>query len=434
MGIKDKLSNLKNNNAKFLANTSWLIFDKVFHMILSLIIMSITARYLGTSNYGLLNYGLSFVNIFTSVSKLGIDAILVNELIKEKSDSNKLIGTTIALRLASGFLSIILTGLFVAVLKPGDMVILAISLIQGVSLLFVAFDTIDYYFQSMLKSKYSAVAKSVSYVVVCIVRLILIILKANIIWFAAATVVDAAAIGAGLLIFYKKENGTGFHFSKETAKYLIKNASPFILANMLVVVYTQMDRIMIGSLSNDSQVGLYSAAINIANMWVFIPISIIDSARPIIMRYRFDENNEKYIRRYTQLTSAVIWISIAAGIVFTLIPGLFIRILYGSDFMDAVPILMILIWSRMFSLLGTTRSIWLICEGLSKYVKWFVGIGACINVVLNFMWIPQYYAVGASVATLITEIVGAVILPLFFTKTRPIYKILKNSLIMNFKS
>lgn len=417
--MKEKIQTLLHGaGGKFLANTGWIIFDKIFHMILSLVIMSITARYLGTTNYGILNYGLSFVNVFVTACKLGIDAILVNELLKNPDKQDELLGSTIVLRLLSGLLGIVITAIFVLILKPGDMVILLVSVIESISLLFNAFDTIDFYFQSRLESKYTSIAKSISYVLVCILRIVLVALKASVVWFAAATIVDAAAIAVGLLYFYKK-SGIGFAFRKETAVNLLKNSSPFILANMLVVIYTQMDKIMLGSLSTQAEVGIYTAAMNIANMWVFIPTAVIDSARPLIMQKK-QEGSPEYYNRYVQLSRFICLLGVAAGIGFTVFSKLIVWILYGKSFMGAVPVLMVLIWSRMFSLLGTTRTIWLICEGQERYAKWFVGVGALINVALNTWWIPKTGSMGAAAATLITEAFCAVAMPLMIKNTREV--------------
>ena len=410
---------------RFFANTGWLVLDKVFTMFLSLVIMSITSRYLGTSNYGILNYGLSFVNIFVTVCKLGIDSILVAELVKQPEKRNEYIGTTIVLRMASGLLGIMITTLFVLILKPGNTIMLIVSVIQALSLLFTAFDTIDFYFQSQLASKYSAISKSVAYTFVCLVRIIFVVLKLDVTWFAIATVIDALVIGIMLLYFYQKMGG-GFRFRMDTAHYLLKNASPFILANMMVIIYTQMDKIMVGSISNEAEVGIYTAAMNIANMWVFIPNALMDSARPIIMDLK-NRGDKRYHIRYVQLMSAVMWVSVAAGIFFTVFPKICIYILYGKDFMAATRVLVILIWSRLFSLIGTVRTIWLICEEKQKYVKWFVGGGAVVNVILNACWIGRCGAAGAATATLITEIVVALILPLCFRDTRGFLKLVWES-------
>ena len=68
---------------KFFSNTSWLILQQLYSMVLSLIVGAISARYLGPSNYGLINYGASFVAFFTSISTLGFDSVIVTEIVKQ---------------------------------------------------------------------------------------------------------------------------------------------------------------------------------------------------------------------------------------------------------------------------------------------------------------------------------------------------------------
>lgn len=219
-------------------------------------------------------------------------------------------------------------------------------------------------------------------------------------------------------------------FSMEQAKYLLKNSYPFIWANLLVTIYTQMDRIMVGTLVGDAQTGIYSAAMTIANLWIFIPNALIDSARPLIMQLKADGKEAMYLKRSRQLYAGVIWLSIAAGIFFTVFSKLAIDIVYGSDYAASVPVLMILIWSRLFSLIGTTRNIWMICENQAKYVKWFVGLGAVINVVLNFLMIPKIGACGAAIATLITEFVASFLIVAVVKKTRGLFKIIMEAFLL----
>ena len=429
MNILTKLKQRFTGEARRLfSNTGWIMLDRIFHMIISLVISSLTARYLGTSNYGLLNYGLSFITIFTIVCKLGIDSIIVNEIVKNQHDTGKLMGTTIGLRLISGALSVVVISVVVMIFKPSEWIVLMITTIQSISLLFVAFDTIDYWFQSRLQSKFSALAKSISYILVSIWKVILLISRADVIYFAIATVIDAVAIGLLLLIFYRKANGPKLSFSKTTAKHLLITSSPFILSSLLITVYTQMDRIMLGSYGDGStMVGIYTAAMTISNMWVFIPHAIVDSARPLIMKHKTQGEEQSYVKRYTQLYTAVIWISIAAGVFFMVFGNLVIHILYGKEYMEAGPVLMVVIWSRLFSLIGSTRGIWIVCEGYGKYVKYFVGCGAILNLVLNLILIPQYGVMGSAVATLVAELVSSVVVLAFFKKTRPLLKIIIDS-------
>lgn len=422
--LKGTLSRLQNAK-QFLYNTGWLLFDRIFHMLLSLVITSWTARYLGKELYGLLSYGLSFIAIFTIVCKLGIDSIIVSEIIKNKEDTGKVVGTTIGLRMASGFLSVGLISLMVMVLRPGHTLVWIITLIQSLSLLFVSFDTIDFWFQSKLWSKYSSLAKSLSYILVCGWKILLLVRQAGVIYFAVATVIDALAIAVFLLIFYRRAKGERLGFSLRTAKTLLSASHPFIISSLLITVYTQMDRIMLGSMgSGEAAVGIYTAAMNVANLWVFIPNALIDSARPIIMKHKTEGMENAYTERYTQLYAAVIWLSVLAGLFFTVFGKWVVYILYGRAFEESAAVLMVLIWSRLFSLIGTTRGIWVVCEGYYKMVKYFVGLGALINLVLNLALIPVMGPMGAAAATLAAEALSSVGALFLFKKTRPLLGIL----------
>lgn len=425
-----RLSRLQNAK-QFLFNTGWIVFDRIFHMLLSLVITSLTAQYLGPERYGLISYGQSFISIFTIVCKLGIDSIIVSEIIKNKDDTGRIVGTTIGLRMISGFLSVGIIAMAVMVLKPGDTLTLLITTIQSVSLLFVAFDTIDYWFQSRLWSKYSSLAKSLSYIVVCGWKVLLLVQKADVMYFAVATIIDAVGIGAFLLIFYFKAHGERLRFSLRTAKGLLSQSHPFIISSLLITVYTQMDRIMLGSMSGgETAVGIYTAAMNIANLWVFIPNALIDSARPIIMKHKNEGHEQEYLKRYTQLYAVVIWLSIAAGVFFTVFGNLVVYILYRNEYAQAGSVLMVLIWSRLFSLIGTTRGIWIVCEGYYKYVKYFVGLGALLNFGMNMLLIPVLGPMGAAIGTLAAELVSSTVALLLFKKTRPLLGIIRNAFLL----
>ena len=60
----------------------------------------------------------------------------------------------------------------------------------------------------------------------------------------------------------------------------------------------------------------------------------------------------------------------------------------------------------------------MLCEGIEKYIKYFVGLGAFINLFLNALLIPAYGAVGAAIATLVTEVVSSGIATLIWLPTR----------------
>ena len=116
--------------------------------------------------------------------------------------------------------------------------------------------------------------------------------------------------------------------------------------------------------------------------------------------------------------AAVIWIGLAAGLAITLLGKWIILILYGETYLAATSSLRISAWYTMFAMLGTARGVWIVCEDKGKYVKYYLGAGAIINVILNYVLIPYFGPAGAAAATLLTQMFTAVFAPLLFKETR----------------
>lgn len=409
-------------------NTGWLLFEQIFRMGLSLIVTSLMARYLGKEDFGSLNYSLAYIMIFTTVSNLGIDNIIVHEIIKNRKRTGKIIGTTIFLRFVSSVLSIFTLFGLINLMNPYNEVIQLITLIQSISLIFIVFDSIEFWFQSNLQSKYIVISKSVAFTLLSSWRLYAIFSEKSVYYFAFATVIETVVICVFMMVFYVKFNGPSLNVSFKTAKYLMSKSYQFFIAGLLIMVYTQIDKIMLGQMTDVATVGVYAAAMTISSLWVFIPFALIESARPIIMASK-SESEISYITKYKQLYSAIIWISIGASVAISLLAKPIILIIYGNQFIESVYILMILIWSRIFSLIGSTRAIWLTVENLGKFQIIFVGIGSLLNVALNLFLIPLYGAIGAAVATLFTEVISTFFAVLLFKETRPLFKLIVESFL-----
>ena len=404
-------------------NTGWLLFEQIFRMGLSLVVTSLMARYLGAENFGMLNYGLAYVMIFTTVSNLGIDSIIVNEIIKNRKDTGKLIGTTIYLRFFSSIFSIFTIVLIIYYFDVSNSTIQLITFIQSISLLFIVFDAIGFWFQSNLQSKYIVIAKSIAFTIVSIWRLALIFFEKSIEFFAVATVIEAIFMSSFMLIFYRLFKPPKLRYSSQTAKQLLFQSYHFLISGILIMIYTQIDKIMLGQMAGNLTVGIFTAALVISSLWMFIPNALIQSARPLIMESK-NHNEYLYRKRNKQLYCSIIWMGIVASILITILAKPIILFVYGTQFIESVQVLVILIWSRIFALIGTIKAIWLTSENLGRYLTIFVGIAAFINVSLNLMLIPKYGAIGAAIATLVAEIVSSVFAVLLFKKTRPLFKLI----------
>lgn len=423
-----KLWNEINKNRE-IKNASWLIGGKVIQMLLSLIISIISARYLGPSNYGLINYAGAYTAFFSSLCTLGLNYVIIKNLVDNTEDQGKTIGTSIGIRCASSALSSLAILGIVCIIDRDEPLTIMVTFLSSLSLVFQSFDTINYWFQSRYQSKITSVATLLAYIVTSIYRIILLALGKDVLWFAFATSVDSICMSIFLWMFYKRSKGPKLSFSWKKGKALLKKSYHYILSGMMVAIYGQTDKLMLKQMLDETAVGFYSLAFSINLMWVFVLQAIIDSMYPTIMRL-YNEDYCSYQRKNRQLYAIVIYISFVVAIGFTLFGKFFVIFVYGEQYAGAVEPLKIITWYTMFSYLGVARNAWLVCENKQKYLKYMYGLAAVVNVVLNYTFIPVWGASGAAIASLITQICTCILLPATIKDMRPNVKLMLEALIL----
>ena len=159
------LSELKSHTKlrKILSNTGWLFGDRILRMGAGVLVGVWVARYLGTEQYGLFNYAFAFISLFTPIFTLGLDDVVIRQLVNESSDKKEILGTTFALKLIGGIVSVLLA--IGCALLLGEKNTLTVWLIAILALtgIFRTADTIDLWFQSQVQSKYTVIAKNIGY-------------------------------------------------------------------------------------------------------------------------------------------------------------------------------------------------------------------------------------------------------------------------------
>ena len=404
--------------SKNIQNSSWIIGEQVFQMLIQLIVGIITARYLGPSNYGSLNYTASFVTFFTSIATLGMEGVIIKKMIEYPDEEGTYIGSCMGLRLLASLLSILSVSVIVYILNPAYYIKLILVFLQSFQLSFKAIEILDSWFQRHLKSKYVSIGKMAACIIVSAYKVFLLATSKSIIWFALSNSLMEAVIAFVEWVFYKREGGQKLSFSFSIGRQVLSESYHFILSGLMVAMYSQMDKIMIGQMLTDTDVGYYTTATAICGMWLFVPTAIINSFNPMIIELKKSGNEAMYLRRLQQLYSFVIWLCLGFSLVIALLARLIVVILYGSSYLGAVGALRITIWCETFAMIGTLRGIWIICENKNKYVKYYIAIGAVVNLVLNAIMIPRIGINGAAIATLITQITTSLIAPLFFKETK----------------
>lgn len=404
-------------NNKFASNTFWLICERVVQMILFLFVGTLSARYLGQYNYGILSYTLSIITIFTTISTLGIESVLIKELLNDPKKVGESIGSVLTMRFIASLLSILFIYVLIKFLNPDNNLVIIVCLLQSFSIVFKTFDVLNFWFQSKLISKYIVISKLIATIVVSIWKVSLLLIGTTVEWFALSVTIETLIISIVTINIYFKKGGQKFKFCRYKAKKLLSQGYHFILSGLLVVIYTQIDKIMLGKILDQSSVGVYSVATTVSNLWCFVPTAIITSATPLILQAKEISSNE-FHRRLRQLYCTIFWFGVIVCTVLSIISKPLIYILYGSEYIAASQPMVIVIWSTIFALLGSARGIWIVGESLNKYTKYYVGIGAITNIILNYILIKGMGINGIAVSTLISQIMVALISPLVIKKTR----------------
>lgn len=389
-------------------NTIWIVSCRLVQSLLSLVIGMLTARYLGPSDYGLVNYAASVVAFVAPFMKLGLNHILVNESMNDSEKDGEIFGTAITFNIFSSVLCIIGVTAFVYVANPNEKITLIVCVLYSFNLFAQALEMIQYWFQAKMISQYTSLTSLGAYLIVSAYKVYLLIAQKSIYWFAVSQTLDYIIVAVVLIIFFKKLSHQKFSISMQRFRKMFSQSKHFIISSLMITVFAQTDKIMLKSMLSSEAVGIYSAAITCAGMTGFVFVAIIDSIRPVVFANK-KASKKTYENSLIMCYSIVIYLSLAQSAVFTVFSKLIIKVLYGAQYEASAKALRVIVWYTTFSYMGSIRNIWLIAEEKQKYL-WIINLsGATANVLLNAMLIPLMGIMGAAWASLITQIFTNVI-------------------------
>jgi len=423
--LTSKIKKLQNNQGfmKYLKNTSWLFGEKILRMVVGLFVGIWVARYLGPEQFGLFSYAQSFVGLFTAIATLGLDGIVVRELVKDGSRRDELIGTVFWLKFMGAFGVLLILAIAVN-FTLNDSYTNTLVFIIASATIFQSFNVIDFYFQSKVLSRYIVYANVISLLISSIVKVTLILNEAPLIAFAWVVFFDSFVLAFGFIYFYIKNN-SNFHiqnltFSKSTAVDLLNDSWPLILSSMVIAVYMKIDQVMIKEMMSPEAVGQYAAAVRISEAWYFIPMVIASSLFPAIISAK-KQSEELYYKRLQKLYDLIVWIAIAMALPMTFLSDWVVNLLYGKQYSQAGSVLMIHIWAGIFIGFSVVSGKWYISENLTHIAFYRNISGAITNIILNLWMIRIYGIQGAAIATLISYCIAGYLFDFFTLKTRKVF-------------
>lgn len=404
---------------KIAINLIWIFFDKALRIIIGLFIGVWVARYLGPGQLGQLNYSSSFISLVTTIATLGLNSVVVRRLIVKPEAATTTIGSAFFLQIIGSLLAWCAAILAAHTIRPNDQISLILVTILGISLLFKPSETVRYWFESRVQSKYFVIAEGGAFLISALLKCALILSSAPLIFFVLIVVLEAAVSAGALIYFYSSTTGSlkSWRHQRETVNDLLSNCWPIILSGLCVSINMSADKIILREYVSLEELGIYAVASSLVVTWYFLPMAFGGSIAPRLTEI-YIKNKELYFiyarRAYLVFSLGSATLALAICILSTPI----IKFLYGDAYANAGQVLSIMIWGFVFVSIVSLRGRLLIIETNQKALLILVFWGATTNIFLIFCLTPHYGLLGAACSFSISWALNAFIFPLFLPSTR----------------
>lgn len=403
-------------------NIGWLFVERILRLGVGLFVGVWFARYLGPEQFGLFSYVSAFVALFGAFASLGLNNIIVRDLVTTPETTNLTLGTAFVLRSIGGIVAVGLMVLIIGWLRPEDEMSRTLVAILGFTLILKASDVIKCWFESQVQSRYVVWVESSVLLVMAVTKIFLILQHAPLLVFIWLVVVESALVGAGLIGIYLQQKNTLGNWSAQLyrARTLLRDSWPLALSGIAIILYMRIDQIMLGDMLNDEAVGIYSAAMKISELWYMIPVTIVASLFPTIIKSKLT-NEALYRERLQSLMNVLVSLALVISIVIGFTANWITLLLYEQKYSGAGLILSIHVWACVFVFLGIPGSRWYLAENLQHIQLRRILGGAIINISLNFILIPAYGGVGAAISTVFSQAFAAYFLDAISKRTRVLF-------------
>jgi len=363
------------------------------------------ARYLGANGYGILSFALAFSGIFSILADLGLSTLTIREVARDKSLSNKYLGNVLLIKIILSIVTFFVIILFVNLLGYSQQTINVVYFVS-LSVILTSLSQIFYsIFQAFEKMEYQSLGQILSSILMFFGVLLVTYFGFDIVGFSLIYLISSVTI----LIYSFITCILKFSFpipkyDIEFWKTTIKESLPFGVTGISVMLYINIDSVLLSILQNNEVVGFYNAAYRLVLFLVIIPSTINIAIFPLMSQYHVTSPtslriiNEKYLK-------LMLIIGIPIGVGITLLADKIILLIFGIGYTQSIIALQILIWTIVFTF-ASAASVRLL-EATNKQLSLtkITSICVIVNILLNLILIPKFSYIGASIATVLTEII-----------------------------
>ncbi len=404
---------------RYFSNTGWMFAGQIFALLTSFFIGAWVARYLGPEKYGVINYVVAFVGLFSFLAPLGVDNILSRELVRYPFKRDQLLGTSFRLKIIGGGLAF-LAAVTAAFLSKADPLIRLLVVLYAIIFILQSLNVISTFFQAEVAAKNSVRAQVTANFITSFLKILLIISGGGVVGLVIIYVLDVLWQGLGYLAAYRHRGLSirAWRYDRVLAREIWRSSWPLMLASAAAFIYIRIDQVIVGQLLGNAAVGIYAAAVRVTEVIYFVPGIISASLFPAIVNAK-KSGEDLYRSRLKNFYIFILAISLVLVWPIFLGAGFIIRFIFGASYQAAIPVLQIYAWSSVGLFLAWAMGQYLLVENKIKIIFFGNLATVIVNVLLNLWLIPRLGLSGAALATLVSYFIIPLIV-ILEPKKRPV--------------
>ncbi|WP_321332329.1 flippase [uncultured Bacteroides sp.] len=431
--LKKYTSKLSDNKKKIFANVFWAFTGKVINMAGALLVGILVARYLGPSQYGLMNYVVSYVTIFTIIATFGLDNIEIRELSKQPLNRDTVLGTTFRIRLFFALIAFLLIGATLWLFESDSYTSIMV-LVYSSTVFSGCFNVIRNYFTSIVQNEYVVKSEILRTIIGALIKIALLWLKAPLTYFIIATAFDTVLVASGYIYAYHIKVGkfSDWKYDKTMVFFMLKESFPLVLSGAAVIIYQRIDQVMIRNMIDNESVGYFATASKFLDLIIFVPSVISQTLTPLLIRTKTTKP-DIYKERLQIFFNLINWVSIIVVTLVSLLSYWIIYFTFGLKYMDAVPVLQIIAWKAVGTAMASSSGQVIVIEGIQKFAVIRNVVGCVVCVALNFALIPSFGIIGSAYAAIFTVFFSGYFTHYFIPQYRFIARMQTQSLLSGWR-
>lgn len=404
---------------KILKNIGWLLFDKIFILILQFFIGIKVANYYGSESFGLYNYALSIVAFSSILFELLNDRI-IKKFFEEHTFSNVIYNINI-FRNCMAILILIFSIIIGKFLSISSLLYYTLIFLSIDNVLLTSTQGIEIYFDYKLNSKSLVILNNFIKLLSYFLQYVAIIFGFSIVIMPIIRCVGSLIRIIALRIMYKKiylkNIDLELNFNKKLILSIFKESFFLWISFVGVLIYTQVDKIMLGNMLGDKEVGVYSIAVSLIQILSILIYPIQVSLFPKMLEL-YKKNKEEYYQFYLKSNTLITQMYLVISIVSVIFLKFIFLKLFSVEYKGAIEIYAILTFTVFFKANGALQTSHVTIKKITKKIFYKTFSGLFINIILNYIFIKKYGIVGAAIATSTTNFFTLFIMDFFIKEYR----------------